>query len=75
MNESSEGSVSGISAKNPAGDNRYLNYLATNVPALIKSPSLSKRVAKATRAVDFPEWYVKASAIDRQYLKELGNER
>lgn len=75
MNESSEGSVSGISADNPAGDNRYLSYLAANVPALIKSPSLSKRVAKATRAVDFPEWYVKASAIDRQYLKELGNER
>ncbi|CAI8716825.1 dermonecrotic toxin domain-containing protein [Pseudomonas sp. IT-P294] len=75
MNELSEGSVSGISADNPAGGNRYLNYLAASVPALIKSPSLSKRVAKATRAADFPEWYVKASAIDRQYLKELGNER
>ncbi|MCS3839627.1 hypothetical protein HNR03_004241 [Pseudomonas sp. JAI111] len=75
MNESSEGSVSDISASNPAGDNRYLSYLATNVPALIKSPTLSKRVATATQAVDFPEWYVKASAIDRQYLKELGNER
>lgn len=67
--------MSGISADNPAGGNRYLNYLAASVPALIKSPSLSKRVAKATRAADFPEWYVKASAIDRQYLKELGNER
>jgi hypothetical protein len=75
MNEISEGSVSDISPDVTAGDNIYLKYLAAKVPALIKSPSFSKRVSTAIRAADFPEWYVKASAIDRQYLKELGSER
>lgn len=75
MNEISEGSVSGTSPVLAVGENIYLNYLATKVPALINKPSVSKLVSNAIQPPDFPEWYVKASAIDRQYLKELMSER
>ncbi|WP_239077662.1 dermonecrotic toxin domain-containing protein [Pseudomonas sp. 008] len=75
MNEVSEGSVSGTSPVPAVDENIHLNYLATKVPALINKPLVSKLVSNAIQPPDFPEWYVKASAIDRQYLKELMSER
>ncbi|MFS2072767.1 dermonecrotic toxin domain-containing protein [Pseudomonas sp. CT11-2] len=75
MNEISEGSVSDASPAFAVSENIYLNYLATKVPALINKASVSKLVSNAIQPPDFPEWYVKASAIDRQYLQELISER
>ncbi|WP_064616042.1 NEL-type E3 ubiquitin ligase domain-containing protein [Pseudomonas sp. GR 6-02] len=75
MNELSEGGVSNISQEMTAGANVYLNYLATKVPAFIKKPSVSSFVSTTDMKPDVPEWYIKASAINRQYLNELISER
>jgi len=75
MNELSEGPVSDVAQEVTASTNVYLNYFATKVPASIKNPSISKRVSTPGLKPEFPEWYIKASAIDRQYLNELMSER
>ena len=75
MNELSEGPVSDVAQEVTASTNVYLNYFATKVPPSIKNPSISKRVSTPGLKPEFPEWYIKASAIDRQYLNELMSER
>ena len=75
MNELSEGPVSDVAQEVTESTNVYLNYFATKVPASIKNPSISKRVSTPGLKPEFPEWYIKASAIDRQYLNELMSER
>ncbi|MGL6244006.1 dermonecrotic toxin domain-containing protein [Pseudomonas sp.] len=75
MNELAEWPVVGGTPQVIADDNTYSNYLASKVPAILKRLSVCRVVSTAEPKSEFPEWYVKASAIDRQYLKELSSER
>ena len=75
MNELSENPLVDVYPKVNTSENVYAKYLATKVPAVIKKPSVARQVLIADLKPDFPEWYVKASAIDRHYLKELIGER
>lgn len=75
MNELSEDPLVDVYPEANTSENVYANYLATKVPGIIKKPFVATRVSKADLKPEFPEWYVKASAIDRQYLNELIGER
>lgn len=75
MNELSEDPLVDVYPETNTSENVYANYLATKVPGIIKKPFVATRVSKADLKPEFPEWYVKASAIDRQYLNELIGER
>jgi hypothetical protein len=75
MSELSEGPAPETFPEVTVGDNVYLNYLATKVPAPIRSAPVSRLETVAHLKPDFPEWYIKARPINRQYLKELISER
>ncbi|WP_371922022.1 dermonecrotic toxin domain-containing protein [Pseudomonas sp. 31-12] len=75
MNELSEDPLVDVYPEVNTSENVYANYLATKVPGVIKKPSIARQVLIADLKPVFPEWYVKASAIDRHYLKELIGER
>ncbi|WP_282411053.1 DUF6543 domain-containing protein [Pseudomonas sp. PS02303] len=56
-------------------NNVYRDYLLGKLPAPVKDAPASRLVAFAHSKPEFPEWYLNSSAIDRQYLKELIDER
>lgn len=56
------------------GDNIYRDYLVDKIPSLVKNASNSRLVSIANLKPTFPDWYIKARQIDRQYLKELIDE-
>ena len=53
----------------------HSDYFAEKVPALIKNASASRLASVTQLTPGFPDWYIKASAIDRQYLQQLIQER
>ncbi|EJM18327.1 hypothetical protein PMI21_02174 [Pseudomonas sp. GM18] len=55
--------------------NVYRDYLLSKLPSPIKDAPASRLVSIAHSEPDFPEWYLNSRAIDRQYLKELIDER
>ncbi|MHC8289216.1 dermonecrotic toxin domain-containing protein [Pseudomonas sp. XS1P51] len=56
-------------------ENIYSDYLAEKIPALIKSAPVSRLKSIIDLNPDFPDWYIQARPIDRQYLQELIQER
>lgn len=56
-------------------ENVYLEYLADKIPTTMKNPSVARLISRENLKPDFPEWYIKARSIDRQYLKDLISER
>lgn len=56
-------------------DNVYLDYLLDKVPDFIKNAPPARLLATIDQTPAIPDWYAAASVIDRQYLKELINER
>ncbi|MHC8331051.1 dermonecrotic toxin domain-containing protein [Pseudomonas sp. LB3P25] len=56
-------------------DNVYSDYFAEKVPVLIKGAPVSRLESIMDLTPGFPDWYVNARPIDRQYLQELIQER
>lgn len=56
-------------------DNVHRDYLLGKLPSPVKDAPVSRLLTMADSTVDFPEWYLNARAIDRQYLKQLTDER
>ena len=56
-------------------DNVHRDYLLSKLPSPVKDAPVSRLLRMADSTADFPEWYLKARAIDRQYLKQLTDER
>ena len=53
------------------GENIYQEYLVQKVPAFIKTVPVHTLESFIKQKPAVPEWYGRARAIDRQYLKEL----
>ncbi|ROM96105.1 dermonecrotic toxin domain-containing protein [Pseudomonas brassicacearum] len=76
MNELPEKSISAMSSV--AVDNNaviHQEYLAGSLAMLLKDASISTLASMTDLKPAVPEWYINARRIDRQYLKELINER
>ncbi len=56
-------------------DNVHHDYLLSKLPSPLKDAPVSRLLSMADSAAGFPEWYLNARAIDRQYLKQLTDER
>lgn len=56
-------------------DNIHSDYFAERIPALIKNARVSRLESMTELNPDFPDWYIQARPIDRQYLLELIQER
>lgn len=56
-------------------NNAHRDYLLSKLPAPVKDAPVSRLLTMAYSTVDFPEWYLSARAIDRQYLAQLTDER
>lgn len=55
--------------------NVYRDYLLGKLPPQVKDAPASRLVAFAHSKPEFAEWYLSSRAMDRQYLKELIDER
>lgn len=56
-------------------DSNHSVYFAENIPGLIKSAPVSRLESITELKPNFPDWYIQARPIDRQYLQELIKER
>lgn len=56
-------------------ENIYRDYLLSKLPTPIRDAPASRLVSLANAQPGFPEWYINARAMDRQYLKDLIDER
>nr|WP_180204061.1 DUF6543 domain-containing protein [Pseudomonas sp. SbOxS1]NYU03887.1 hypothetical protein [Pseudomonas sp. SbOxS1] len=55
--------------------NAYRDYLLSKLPTPIRDAPPSRLVSLANAQPGFPDWYMNARSIDRQYLKDLIGER
>ena len=76
MNELSDASALQIISGQALGkDNLHRDFLLSKLPSPVKDAPVARLLTMTASTVDFPEWYLNARAIDRQYLKQLTDER
>lgn len=76
MNELSDApALQVITGPEKSKDNVHHDYLLGKLPSPLKDAPVSRLLTMADSTADFAQWYLNARAIDRQYLKQLTDER
>jgi hypothetical protein len=76
MNERSDApALQVVTGHGRSKDNVHHDYLLGKLPSPLKDAPVSRLFTMADSTVEFAQWYLNARAIDRQYLKQLTDER